>query len=443
MLRVAIALPLLALSAWVLLPFAVVPVSMVAVTNARVSEVRSQNAGQVLRYHVDVGDRVTAGQELVEIGSVGTAPKSPAEDLLRKKSDTQIQETALNAQIADTETRLRGYDKEVHEYTTRMIAETELRLRQATQELDLDRASAQQLKQAAKPVRKDDDLVEIDRELARLQDSLAELRQRYTENHPDIQRVRSQIQAVELRRAAAAKIAPAPVPAGNETEQASLAKEIEAKSQTIERLRQQLANLQSGYFVGPDQEHPPALALRDETAATLSKLREQKLVLGLQDKAMADQIAAAPPPAASEVTTIRSSVDGIVWSRDVPGGQAVRLGDNLIRIAETDSVQVEAYLDARYAQRLSIGDRALVDLTSTNKRVSGRLISIQAPAQRKSDAEPYAIDLKPPVEGLYRVLVQVDPADRATARVGQVARVLFPGPDGSLISKIYSWINRF
>jgi multidrug resistance efflux pump len=442
-LRVLVALPLLALSAWVLLPFAIVPVSIVAVTNARVSQVRSQGAGQVLRYHVDVGDRVTAGQELVEVGSVVVAPKGSTDELEKRKLDTQIQETALGAQIGETEQRLHGYDKEVREYTNRMIAEMELRLRQATRELESDRAEVQQLKQATKPVRKDDDLVEIDRELARLQDSLAELHERYTENHPDIQRVRSQIRAVEARRAAAAKTTPPPQPSGNEVELAALSKEIASKSGVVERLRGQIANLQSGYFVGPEQERPPQLGLRDEAAAALSKLREQRLILGLQDKAITLQIAGAPVTPASEVTLIRSSVDGIVWSRDVPGGQAVRMGENLIRIAETGSIQAEAYLDARYARRLSIGDRALIDLTSINKRVSGRLISVQAPAQRKADAEPYAIELKPPVEGLYRVLVQVDPDDRATARVGQVARVLFPGPDGSLIWKLYTAINRF
>lgn len=445
-LRVLVALPLLALSAWVLLPFAVVPVSMVAVTNARISQVRSQGAGQVLRYHTDVGDRVTVGQELVEVGSVVTPVKGPGDELEKKRVDTQIQETALSAQISETEQRLRGYDKEVREYTTRMIAETELRLNQTTRELESDRATLQQLKQAAKPVaKKDEELVEIDRELARLQDSLAELRERYTENHPDVQRARSQIRAVEARRAVVAKSNPAPAPSsgGNELESASLQKEIQSKSAVVERLRVQLGNLQSGYFVGPDQERPPPLAPRDEAAAALSKLREQRLILTLQDKAITQQMGTAPVAPASEITLIRSPVDGIVWSRDVPGGQSVRLGEDLIRIAEAGSVQVEAYLDARYARRLSIGDRALIDLTSVNKRVSGRLISVQAPAQRKADAEPYAIDLKPPVEGLYRVMVQVDPDDRATAKVGQVARVVFPGADGSLIWKIYSAINRF
>jgi multidrug resistance efflux pump len=443
MFRILIALPLLALSAWVLLPFTVVPVSIVAVTNARISQVRSQGAGQVQRFYVEVGDHVKVGQPLVDIASSASDLKNTAEDLRKKKSDAEIQNTALAAQIDETQRRLRGYDQDVHEYTSRMITETELRLRQANRELDADRAAVQQLKGASTFTPKNEELVEIDREIGRTENHLAELRQRYSETYPDIQQVQRELDALQARRTVIAKapVAP-PQPVGVE-QQAALAKEIESKSELVERLKAQLANLQSGYFVGPEQEHPPSMALRDEAAAALGKLKEQRMIASLQEKAADGQLATVVATPADSVTTIRSMVDGVVWSRDIPGGQTARVGEDLIRLAESDSIQVEAYLDSRYAQRLSIGDRALVFLTSENKSVRGRLVSIQAPAQHKAESENYAIDLKPPVEGLHRVMVQIDPADRQTARVGQVARVLFPGPDGSFLSKIYSWMNRF
>lgn len=445
--RILVALPLLALSAWVLLPFGVVPVSLVAVTNARISQVRSQTTGQVLRFYVDVGDEVKPSEALVDVGTLSGGSNAALEELLRKKSDTEIQQQALQVQIADTEQRLQGYQKETGEYTTRITAETELRLNQAKRELDASRAALQKLQQGAAPAAPppNSDLDEVEREIARVDNALAEARTHYTENNPEVKQLRSQLDALQKRRAAAAAKAPPPAPAPtvNADRESSLRQDIESKSGLVERLESQLANLKSGYFIGPEQERPPVAGLRDDAAASLSKLREQKLILDLQQRAISSQLAALPAAVGSSLSTIRSSIRGTVWSRDVPGGQTVKEGEDLIQIAETDSVQVEAYFDSRYAQRLSIGDRALIDLTSVNKRIRGRLISIQAPAQRKGDAEPLAIDLKPPVEGLYRLLVQVDEADRGSAHAGEVARVLFPGPDGSFTSRLYSWITRF
>lgn len=444
--RILVALPLLALSAWVLLPFAVVPVSLVAVTNARISQVRSQSTGQVLRFYVDVGDNVKPGQALADVGTVSGDAKGAVEELLRKKSDTEIQQQALQVQIADTQQRLQAYQKEAGEYTARITAETELRLKQATRELEASRSALQKLEQADSPAAPapNNDLDEVEREIARVENALAEARTHYTENNPEVRQLRSQLEALQKRRSAAAAKPPqpAPMPVGTAEREAALTQDIESKGALVERLQSQLGNLKSGYFIGPEQERPPVVGLRDEAAASLAKLREQKLILDLQQRATNAQLASLPAASGSTLTTIRSSIQGTVWSRDVPGGQTVKEGEDLIQIAETDSVQVEAYLDSRYAQRLSIGDRALIDLTSSNQRIRGRLISILAPAQRKGDAEPLAIDLKPPVEGLYRAMIQVDPQDRGAAHAGQVARVLFPGPDGSFTARLYAWISR-
>jgi len=164
-------------------------------------------------------------------------------------------------------------------------------------------------------------------------------------------------------------------------------------------------------------------------------------VLDLQQKSIAGQMAAGMSTTGGEPLLVRSSVDGIVWSRDMPTGQTVREGDDLIRIAEANTLQVEAYVDGRYARQLSIGDRAIVSLSS-NQRLTGRIVSIQGPGERKADADAYAIELKAPVEGLYHVAVRLDPADRGIVRVGQVAKVLFPGPDSSVSYRVYSWVTR-
>jgi multidrug resistance efflux pump len=433
--RVGIALALLALSCWVLLPFGVVPVSTVAVTNARLAHVRTMVTGQILRLHVEVGDRVDTGQALLEIA--GSSPGA-AEDLLKKKSDAEIQATALNAQIAETEKRLRDYDKQVQEDTRRTIGAAEMRLRQES--VDLAKATAQRLTSTS--TSNNEALAELDREIGRLETTLIGLRARYSDSYPDIQRITRQLAAAQHERAALAPTGVAPEAAGGSEEQAAGTNEVETRSAAVERLTTQLSNLQANNLVAPDMDGLPSKSERDEAAGDLSHLREQKLVVELQQRVLSDQLAQLTR-SSGEVAVIKSSADGVVWSRDVPPGQTVREGDELVRIAETNSIHVEAYVDSRYAQRLSIGDRALVNLTSVNKRLSGRIALIEAPGQLKAGADDYAIDLKAPTEANYRVVVQLDPADRESVQVGQVAKVLFPGPDSSLTAHVYSWLNRF
>jgi multidrug resistance efflux pump len=379
--RVAIALPLLALSCWVLLPFGVVPVSTVAVTNARLARVRTMVTGQMVRLHVEIGDRVGAGQALLEIAGISSGA---AEDLLKKKSDTEMQATALNVRIAETEKRLHDFDAHVQEHTRRTTSTSN-----------------------------NEELAELDREIGRLDATLIGLQARYTDTYPDIQRVTSQLAVAKRERAALARNGVAPEPGEGSEEQAA-----------------------------QDMDGLPSKSRRDEAASDLSHLREQKLVVELQQRVLSDELAQLTR-SSGEVTVIKSSADGVVWSCDIPPGETVRAGEELVRIAETNSIHVEAYVDSRYAQRLSIGDRALVNLTSVNKRLSGRITLIQAPVQLKAGADNYAIGLKAPTDANYRVVVQLDPADRESVQVGQVAKVLFPGPDSSLMAHVYSWLSRF
>lgn len=438
-LRIAIAVMLLVLSAWVLLPFGVVPVSIVAVTNARVSRVRSSVNGQLESFAVEVGDRVTVGQTLAHLATVAPGALAAAEQLLKQKSDVEIQDAGLNAQIADTEAHLQDYTKDVNDYIARMIAETDMRLQQAIRDLDAAKSWQREAKQAAKAP-PSEEMVTLDQEITRMTIQLRDLRAKYSDSHPDVQRLSATLADARNRRQQLVTAAhSAPSEAG--TDQLAAARDVESRTATVERLRREVVNLNSGYFVGPDLQAPPTVALRDEATATLARLREQKLVLDLQQKSISEQMGKQMSTTGGESVAVGSSVDGIVWSRDMPTGQTVRQGDDLIRIAETKSLQVEAWVDGRYARKLSIGDRAIVSLSS-NRRLEGRILSIQGPGERKADADTYAIELKAPVEGLYHVAVRLDPFDRGTARIGQVAKVLFPGADSSVSYRVYSWVTR-
>lgn len=269
---------------------------------------------------------------------------------------------------------------------------------------------------------------------------LREMRAKYSDSHPDVERLTAALADARHRRQqmAASSLSPEP---SNGMEQLAAGREVEMRNSAVERLRSELVNLNSGYFVGADLQAPPTLALRDEASAALAHLREQKLVLDLQQKSIEDQLSRQLATPGVDPVVVASSVDGTVWSRDMPTGQTVREGDDLIRIAESNTVLVEAYVDGRYAKQLSIGDRAIVSLSS-NQRVTGRIIAIQGPGERKADADAFAIELKAPVEGLYHVAVRIDSSDRGLVHVGQVAKVLFPGPDSSVSYRVYSWVTQ-
>jgi multidrug resistance efflux pump len=398
--RIMVAIPLFLLSAWSLLPLAVVPVSSLAVVNARLSRVRSAVSGEALQMPFEAGDAVKFDDIIVKIRTSKPIPPSTEPlELERARKELVSQNAALDGQIMAAEQRMSEYDKLLREYSGRMSDEVAIRVRDAEQGVN---AAKDAVARAAEDLKRSE---QLEKEGLRAASFSAESRRKL---------------ALEER-------------------------DYEARKSALEQLRGQAANLKSGYFVGQGVEQPRYLALRDETSAELGKLRRDQEVLrgrlAIADKELQASNAKPYETIAKDMIAVRSPVNGVVWSREVGAGQIVNETDDLFQVADAGSLHVDAWVDRRYAPQLSIGDQALVYLTGNGKQMTSRIVAIQASSRRRLDEFTTAIDLQPPHPDQYRVIIQLDQADRDVTYLGQSAKVMFPGPTASWSAKIYFWMS--
>ena len=393
--RIAIALPLMALSAGALFPLAVIPVSSQAVVNARLSRVLAPARGQAIKVAFEAGDVVAANQEIARVQSLETPPRGDVAESAVAKTGLETQYAALRGDLAAAEERLAHYETLLRDYGTRMADSLELQLREAQRE----RASAnEETRRLEEEVRRD--------ERAQQEHILSAL-----------QVAQAQEKAISSKRA------------------------VDEQQGTIDRLKTQIVNIRAGFFVGQDGGQPRYLALRDEAANEVGKLRQQKIVLERRLNALTAQIAAVPAPS-RDVYAIKSPVSGVIWGRAVAAGQTVNEGEDLYRIADAASVHVDVWLDRRYGPQLSIGDSALIYLSGLGKELSGRVTAFQGTSRRRLDEENSSIDLQPVHPDQYRVTIQLSPKDRDASYIGQAAKVLFPGGKASLKGRLYFWLTR-
>jgi multidrug resistance efflux pump len=397
---VTVAIPLIALSGWCLLPFALVPVSSLAVVNARLSRMRSPVTGEALQTPLEAGDSVKLDEEIVQLRTSTPLPvdTNPAE-IERSRKDLTAQAASTDGQILAAQQRLKEYETALREYSSRMSGEVNIRMRDAEHAV----AAAQE-------------------SCARAEEELKRSEQLEKEG------LRAASFSAEARRKLAIE-----------------QRELDARKTAFEQLKVQTENLKAGYFVGQGVEQPRYLALRDETRAELGKLQRDREVLKIQlksaDHDMVTTLAKPQETVAKNLVVIKSPVNGVIWSREVSAGQAVNETDDLFQVADSGSLHVDAWVDRRYGPQLSIGDEALVYLTGNGKQLIGRVVAIQASSHRRLDEFTTAIDLQPPHPDQYRVIIQLDAADRNVTYLGQSAKVMFPGPRASMAARFYFWVT--
>ena len=403
-LRLLFAIPLLALSAWSLLPFALVPVSSLAVVNARLSRMRSPVSGEALQTPFEAGDAVKFDDEIVRLraASVPLPISTEPADLERSRKELAAQAAEINGQIAAAEQRLQDYQKLLGEYSSRMGQETNIRVRDAEHAVA---SSKESCGRAREDLQRSE---QLEKEGLRAASFSADARRKL---------------AIEER-------------------------DLESKKAALDQLKGAAENLKSGYFVGQGVEQPRYLAMRDETTAQLGKLKEDRDVLRARLASAASEGVAMRGAASktqgkesTHVLTIRSPVNGVVWSREVSAGQVVNETDDLFQVADAGSLHVDAWVDRRYGPQLSIGDSALVYLTGNGKQLVSHVVAIQASSRRRLDEFTTAIDLQPPHPDQYRVIIQLDAADRNVAYLGQSAKVMFPGASANWAARFYFWVT--
>ncbi|SNT42614.1 Multidrug resistance efflux pump [Granulicella rosea] len=399
LIRLLVALPLLVVSLAALFPLSVVPVSTQAVVNARLSEVKAPIEGQVGEVRLETGDSVVTNQVLATTTVAPSMLHAEAVGDTRRRSDLKEESAKLNASLIAAQLEKARYDKMYNDYMQHTGADLTLQVREAQTAYD----TAQKRAQSAA-----DDL---ERNRQALKEHLI--------SRPMLD------QATEKADAAQS--------------------EADTRGANLRRLKQQASDVKAGFVLDPSKT-PAFLSARDNAAAQVDRLREEKAALDDQllgsDGLPTPVTGANGEPVKGARTTIYSPVSGTIWSRTVATGQAVQEGDDLFRIADANSIHVEVWLDRRYGPQLAIGDIALVYLNGMGKELRGRVTSFEGTSRRRLDEEVNAIDLQAVHPDQYHVSIELDPVDRRAEYIGQSAKVLFPGSKHPLRASIYFWITR-
>jgi multidrug resistance efflux pump len=391
-LRIAVALPLLALSCVALAPFSVMPISSQAVVNARLSTVEAPVSGQVGDVKLETGDPVDDKQVLAQ---VGPSPLAHQSALIDSGDPLSAESSHVDAALAAGEKEKARYDETYKSFMRKSIDDLNLQLEEANSAL-----SRAQLR-----------LNSANEEVSR-----------------DRQAFRDHLITKTL------------VDHATETAEQNQ-QTVDSAANDVAHIKKQLSDLRNGFTPQGGSGDPSFISQRDQATNEVDQLREEKAAVArrlsqaLEDRKNKNIFATGPQP-------IQSPVAGIIWARSVASGQIVQEGDDLFHIADEGSIHVEVWMDRRYGPQLSIGDPALVYLSGLGQEFKGRISSFEGTSRRTLDEKINAIDLQAVHPDQYHVTIELDPTDRKVAYIGQAAKVLFPGTKHTLRARIYFWLTR-
>jgi multidrug resistance efflux pump len=392
--RILIATPLIIFSLTALLPFSILPVSTQAVVNARLSEVRAPLEAKMGNVTLETGDFVSAGERLVTAGPPLSSLSTDEVKNGRSRASLEQEDARISAELAASEIEKSRYDQMYSQYLQHTASDLQMQISEAQKKLD-------------------------------------DAKQRSTNAAADLKRAQQALKDHLISKMMLDQ-------ASDKADQAAQA--VDSDESQLRVLQKQLSDAQSGYVL--DQSKLPGfLAQRDAATNSVDQLREQKNAL--------EQLLNGGPVSETEMkdspysrTSIVSPVNGTIWSRAVATGQTVQEGDELFRIADANSIHVEVWLDRRYGPQLSIGDTAFIYLGGMGKELTGKVTSFEGSSRRNMDEQVNAIDLLAVHPDQYHVSIELDPADRKAAYVGQAAKVLFPGSKHRIRASIYFWLTR-
>lgn len=390
-LRIAIAVPLLALSFFALAPFSVMPISSQAVVNARLSTVEAPVTGQVNDVKFETGDRVADKQVLA---LVGPSPLQSQRMLGDQDDALDAESSRVDAALAGGEVEKARYDAAYQAYVQHSIDDLTGKVSEATSKLQ-------------------------------------EAQHRLAAANQNLTRDRQALSTHLISRTVV----------DHDSEVADEAQQTaDAATGQLDDLKKRLSDFRNGYTPETGAV-PPFLAQRDQTLNEIDQLREEKVAVdqrlnqAAEERMSRDIFAHGPQP-------IHSPVSGVIWARSVAAGQIVQAGDDLFHIADQSSIHVEVWMDRRYGPQLSVGDPALIYLSGLGQEFKGHISSFEGTSHRHLDEQINAIDLQAVHPDQYHVTIELDPADRKVGYIGQAAKVLFPGTNHTLRARIYFWLTR-
>ena len=135
---------------------------------------------------------------------------------------------------------------------------------------------------------------------------------------------------------------------------------------------------------------------------------------------------------------LESNIDGLVWKVQANAGQFLPMGADVVQIAETSTIAVEAWLHQRYLGDANVGDRAIVYLTGDHQRLEGTVTNVNVQGQVVSDeTTAYALPAESPKS--FKVTIKLDRNFFTVGMIGQRAKVLLCGKNVGVAGSILLW----
>lgn len=209
---------------------------------------------------------------------------------------------------------------------------------------------------------------------------------------------------------------------------------LEAKRHSVDQLARRLSLLKSGQFDPMDA--PVAQAKVTTLQVKHEELRQQKKDLLLEAARFDELIATEKEIVASfRSAKIVAPISGVLWAPRVVDGQSVKAGNELLQIADYNSMEIEALLPERYRFDIAI-DSTVVIITHDGRHLRGIL---SGPLEQGTHNKPdRAVKLSAPAAGYDKMYIKID-ATAAPLTPGQKVKVIVHDSDPGILANTLAW----
>ena len=135
---------------------------------------------------------------------------------------------------------------------------------------------------------------------------------------------------------------------------------------------------------------------------------------------------------------ITSPVSGLVLEKYVSDAKTITVGQDVMEIADSDSLFIEAFFNRSYMDRISEGGYAHMLMLKDNKFIEGRVTSVKV--QEKAPSGNYVINSISPDISMLKVVIEVDKGVLDSKDIGEITKVLITSAEPDFIERTIVWV---
>lgn len=391
--RLTVALAIVVIAIWQLVPLTVSDIRPNGVVNAKLVTIQAPISGQLVRAIPDVGEPVSAGSIVTRI----TDDTEPQALLAQLDGEYQLLRSRKTALVEKLST-LNGLRRELGERVREMVTGS------------MESLHYKMLEAAARQKGWMSVVKERDLSLARQKTLLAD-------GHVAKARVEEAESLLEQAQ-----------------------QEVERARADEERYRKESGALEKGVFVGDGQNDVPYSQQRlDEVVLAIADLNVQLTEtngrMASLEKQLRDESARA---GRRESMLVRSPIDGLIWRRMATELATVTKNNDLAKILDCSDIRIEVPVDESLSDRMEIGAVVSVRLQGSPETFEGIISGVIGTRAVSPELEYAAL---PPLLKKDEVLLVVNIPDsgfedrpETFCNVGRRAEVSIP-------SRLHSWFG--